>query len=1259
MRTAPGPNAVPLPGMCPSVAVLAGGGDGGGGSGKSGKTGDGSASGSGSGNGDGAGDDGKGAGTGDKCGPGAPGGSCPTHQASASKGDPVDVATGNVYTLPATDVWFRGPLNLVFTRRYRSELRRKEDGLGFGWTHNLSWRVEPRRPSRGAGIRVVSGTGTAAEFPDLDQGEQAIGKLGWQLRKEANGYSLLTKDEMLRHFEHCHDDVWRLTKVTFRGAHQIKLTWDQGKLMEAMDPAGRRVRFSYDNDGRMTALSGLGVTRAGPSQTWRPLAAYTYSPAGDLIAAADSEGNETAYAYDELHRLVRTTDGAKSSTFYVYDDQDRCVETWVAGPVSEGPPLPDPALADDQPALLADGVTPAKGFLHCVFTYGGDGYVEVTDSRATQRYFGEPDGSIGKSVTDGAVVTRVFDDLGYELARTDPLGGTVNFERDERGNILAWTDPLGRRREMTRDDAGRIVAESDALGGMVIERDLYGNMTRLVDFDESITAFKWEGGLMREVTHTSGYRTRYTYDTTGDVSEILGPDGARYAFQYDDLGRLTGVYFPNGTEERYAYNVYGDLLYMRDPTGAEWRYTYDGAHELVALEYPDGQRATVARGAFHLPYLVTRPGGTTIGFKYDREARPRWVENSIGQRHTFERSPEGFILEERTFDGRTISYKYDAGRRVVVERHGREQTKMTYDKAGNLLECEYPDGSMAAYTYDERDLLLTAINDKVKVSFERDRSGRVVREVQDFAGETNAVETSYDDWGTRAQRRTSRGHTLDFVREGAGGAKSVVLDGALEVAVTHNSYGYVSSFSFKAGGTLAFHYDDAGRMVGEEQLGPRAPQGKAAALPDFPGVPPSSSLVRAWRYSRRGDLTMDWDRDTGLRYLETDPLGQVVSRTDEKRNAETYRYDAAGNVLDLDGVNMRYEERAARPTHTGDTALEWDDLGRLVKKTTPGGDGWRYEWTPRSELARAKSNGHRVDFVYDAIGRRIARQTYDKDRLVETTRFVWDEGTIVHEITDQLANGSKHRDELTYWSDPDNALPVAEKDASGTWRFALNDSSGAPHRFVDTAGGTVGRMELGVFGQRRGAAPSSTRFPGQSEDQATGLYYNMFRYYDPNQGRYISPDPLGIEAGLNLYRYAENIPTTFADPDGLAGATVGYLVLNDGSVIPAGGKMMPSGMPGSQAEGMYIPRNTARVQNAIPQNPANKPGYPPGVCVEAHLMSELQKAGKRPEDIAPGGMVILDGKTGKIKPPCNYCKPMLKALGVKPNQIRKNPRKKK
>jgi RHS repeat-associated protein len=58
-------------------------------------------------------------------------------------------------------------------------------------------------------------------------------------------------------------------------------------------------------------------------------------------------------------------------------------------------------------------------------------------------------------------------------------------------------------------------------------------------------------------------------------------------------------------------------------------------------------------------------------------------------------------------------------------------------------------------------------------------------------------------------------------------------------------------------------------------------------------------------------------------------------------------------------------------------------------------------------------------------------------------------------------------------------------------------------------------------------------YPGQYYDPETGLHYNYFRYYNPQTGRYITPDPIGLEGGINLWPYVAGNPVNFIDPLGL------------------------------------------------------------------------------------------------------------------------------
>jgi len=63
--------------------------------------------------------------------------------------------------------------------------------------------------------------------------------------------------------------------------------------------------------------------------------------------------------------------------------------------------------------------------------------------------------------------------------------------------------------------------------------------------------------------------------------------------------------------------------------------------------------------------------------------------------------------------------------------------------------------------------------------------------------------------------------------------------------------------------------------------------------------------------------------------------------------------------------------------------------------------------------------------------------------------------------------------------------------------------------------------------------PQPLRYAAREYDAETGLYYVRARYYDPQQGRFVSEDPIGLPGGLNLYTYTGNDPSNFTDPLGM------------------------------------------------------------------------------------------------------------------------------
>ena len=102
--------------------------------------------------------------------------------------------------------------------------------------------------------------------------------------------------------------------------------------------------------------------------------------------------------------------------------------------------------------------------------------------------------------------------------------------------------------------------------------------------------------------------------------------------------------------------------------------------------------------------------------------------------------------------------------------------------------------------------------------------------------------------------------------------------------------------------------------------------------------------------------------------------------------------------------------------------------------------------------------------------------------------------------------------------------------------ITVSDHLGTSQLILDDQGNIVWQANTLPFGSLDviiDLLPNHFRFPGQLFDNETGLYYNWHRYYDPDIGRYISADPIGLAGGMNLYAYVGNDPVDLVDPWGL------------------------------------------------------------------------------------------------------------------------------
>jgi RHS repeat-associated protein len=102
--------------------------------------------------------------------------------------------------------------------------------------------------------------------------------------------------------------------------------------------------------------------------------------------------------------------------------------------------------------------------------------------------------------------------------------------------------------------------------------------------------------------------------------------------------------------------------------------------------------------------------------------------------------------------------------------------------------------------------------------------------------------------------------------------------------------------------------------------------------------------------------------------------------------------------------------------------------------------------------------------------------------------------------------------------------------------FFINDHLGTPKVVTDETGAVVWKADYQPFGDvdvMVNTIENNLRFAGQYYDEETGLHYNYHRYYDPKTGRYLTPDPIGLAGGINLFAYVKNNPITYIDPEGL------------------------------------------------------------------------------------------------------------------------------
>lgn len=316
-------------------------------------------------------------------------------------------------------------------------------------------------------------------------------------------------------------------------------------------------------------------------------------------------------------------------------------------------------------------------------------------------------------------------------------------------------------------------------------------------------------------------------------------------------------------------------------------------------------------------------------------------------------------------------------------------------------------------------------------------------------------------------------------------------------------------------------YDRSGRVRSRQRRSIDQPWQLPPLVETDYSYDPSDNLIGRRRTDRQEHLGYD---STG-RILASHQVG----------HSETYAYDAAANLLDnpVQGGLVRHN----RLLTYQDKRYKYDALGRMIEKRSAVRGLQRFVYDAESRLVEVRNgNGSVVRMTYDPLGRRIEKTEHAADgRPLGVTRFTWDGLRLLQE--------HKHSQTSLYIYQDYGYEPLARVDGTGPLqkiRYYHNDLNGLPEQLTEADGHDVWHATYQVWGNTREEVreayfleEQNLRFQGQYLDRETGLHFNTLRFYDPDVGRFTTPDPIGLEGGLNTYAYSPN-PLMWSDPLGLA-----------------------------------------------------------------------------------------------------------------------------
>nr|WP_254413838.1 RHS repeat-associated core domain-containing protein [Vibrio furnissii] len=561
------------------------------------------------------------------------------------------------------------------------------------------------------------------------------------------------------------------------------------------------------------------------------------------------------------------------------------------------------------------------------------------------------------------------------------------------------------------------------------------------------------------------------------------------------MGWLSSVSDAYSNQSSFSYDVVANLIQETSPSGNTHSYKYDGFHHRTQTTDPLGKVTQVLYKDTGDVYRVSDPRSRLTYYSYNGFGEVTQVRSPDTGTTDITYDEAGNVATRKTAKGQTTSYSYDALNRII--------------EASSGVAGESP----ILYGYDEATSpygmgRLTSVDD-----------GNGVRRY----GYTPEGWLAYETWETHGQSLTTQ-----YQYDGAGLITKITYPSGREVSYTRDLAGDVIEVATTQAGTTT-------SLASQIE---RAPFGPVTSMVRWNGISESRSLDLNYRVTgidatRVHSLVYRYTPDSLISAIDDnlsssvnqslgyDAVGRITS-AEGLYGVLGYGYDATGNRTSIttDGLSQSYTINYMNNwlVKTGQTSRSYDANGNLTKQ---GADTFTYD--SQNRLVAATVAGVTAAYTYNHLDQRVTKTLNGQTRLL----IYGLAGNLIEEL--DAATGDVLAEYI--WLD---GTPLSFAQSGQTYQVHV-DHLGTPKALTDASGQVVWKASYSPFGKASITTQGPTfnlRFPGQYYDAETGLHYNWRRYYDPNTGRYITSDPIGLAGGINTYAYALSNPIGNADPTG-------------------------------------------------------------------------------------------------------------------------------